>query len=72
MDAVRVLGGPYDGAEIDVDYLFGGEPRGKLAIRMKGRRFRLAFYELDIDAAGECYRYVGCPTPPARLRSGNP
>ena len=54
-DLIRFLFGPCDGGEIEAD-LFGGCLPDSLAISSK---VRVAFYDLDIDAAGPCYRFVG-------------
>ena len=62
-DAVRLLGGPHDGAEFDADDLFGGRLPGGLAI---ASRVRVAYYDLDIDAAGPLYRFAGWQASPVR------
>ncbi len=64
MDAVRVLGGPYDGLEIDADGLFGGRLPAEVVMPSGPARTRHAFYDLDIDARGECYRYARSTDPP--------
>lgn len=71
-DVIRFLLGPCDGGEIEAD-LFGGQLPGSLAIVSK---VRVAHYDLDIDAAGLCYRFVGwqtdAETRESRRKRGNP
>lgn len=57
-NVLRVLGGPYDGAEIDLDYIFAGRMPDKICIGRSGRNWMHANYELDIDARGPCYRFT--------------
>lgn len=57
-DVIRFLLGPCDGGEIEADF-FGGKLPPSLAISSK---VRVAYYDLDIDAAGPCYRFAGWAT----------
>ena len=56
-EVIRILCGPYDGGEIDRD-LFGGRLPDSIAM---GAQVRIVYYDLDIDAAGLCYRFAGWP-----------
>ena len=64
-DVIRLLYGPYDGGEIDRD-LFGGRLPNSIAV---GGKRRSAYYDLDIDAAGLCYRFAGWATEEASSAS---
>ena len=71
-DVIRFLLGPSDGGEIDADF-FGGRLPDSLAISSK---VRVAYYDLDIDAAGLCYRFAGwaadAETPDGRRKRDSP
>lgn len=56
---VRIVGGPYDGEEVDADEFFGGESPEKLAIGHSGPDWWIADHELDRDADGLYYRFIG-------------
>lgn len=60
---LRILGGPYDGGEVDVEYIFAGKMPDKLAIGRPGPSWGSADYELDIDADGPYYRFAPLPAP---------
>ena len=68
---LRMIGGPYDGGEVDAEYLFAGRTPDKLAIAPSKSPWRAADYDLDIDADGLYYRFVPPPSPRARP-SGTP
>lgn len=58
-----LVGGPYDGGELDVDYIFAGRMPDKIAIHKSGPDWRTASYDLDIDADGPYYRFTGIARP---------
>lgn len=60
---LRLVGGPYDGSDVDADELFAGELRGRLAIHGRPRWWRVDYYDLDVDADRTHYRYVGRRAP---------
>lgn len=51
-----MLGGPYDGAEVDPWAIFGEQPPARLAMPRGGV---VAQYELGRDGAGRYYRFAG-------------
>jgi hypothetical protein len=56
-DEARMIGGPLDGVELDLEELFGGRRHGALVIPLEGR---FAQYDLDEDELGRaCYRFSG-------------
>lgn len=55
-EAVRIFGGPYDGAEVDLTVLFGERLPAGFAVP---RRDATAHYERGDDADGPLYRFVG-------------
>lgn len=60
IEDVRMVGGPFNGAELDIAELFAGNAPASLAISIGGR---LAVYDFDIDAEGDCYQFRGYDPP---------
>jgi hypothetical protein len=58
---VRMVGGPFDGEELDLDELFGSRRPQGLVIPFADR---FALY--DFDAEAECYRFRGWDPPERR------
>ena len=59
VDVLRMVGGPWDGSELDVEDLFAGRMPGALTIGPNQASGRLANYDLDIDSQGTHYRFAG-------------
>ena len=60
-EVIPLVGGPYDGAEVDPGQLFAGEPPERLSVgsRSRGPPWAAADYDLVPDGDGRVYRFVG-------------
>lgn len=57
-EAVRpLIGGPFDGGEVDTEHIFAGRVPEKLGIGRGGADWMTASYALDAD--GTRYRFTG-------------